>query len=127
MKMLRGSVTVEGSRQRARQRANRFARAWRLVERSAALLLLPLMVLQFLSGYAMLHWRIFGGILGRSTAFWIHSTIQPLTVAAIVVHGGAAIRRALRRRGIRSRWVNAASALVGAGAVVFSIYLRVLG
>ena len=85
------------------------------------------MALQFLSGYALLHWRLFSGILSRPTAFQIHYVIQPLTVAAIVIHGGAAIRRALSRRGLRGRAVNLALALIGAGLVAFAVYLRVLG
>jgi len=49
--------------------------------------LLPLMLLQFLSGYAILHPRIFGGFLAKPTAFKLHGTIQPITaVLASVVY-----------------------------------------
>jgi hypothetical protein len=101
-----------------------YARLWRKVERLAAWLLLPLMALQFLSGYAILHWRLFGGILSKPTAFKIHSVIQPATVAAIAIHGGAAIRRALRRRGLRSRSIDLVLALIGVVLVAFAVYLQ---
>ena len=104
-----------------------FARVWRRIERLAAWLLLPLLGLQFLSGYAILHWRLFSGILGRPTAFTIHTVIQPATVAIVAVHGGAGIRRALRRRwGLRGPWVNLLLAVVGAGLVAFAAYLQVV-
>ena len=85
------------------------------------------MALQFLSGYAILHWRLFSGILSRPTAFQIHHIVQPLTAAAIAIHGGAAIRRTLHRWGLRGRWVNLVLALIGAGLVACAVYLRMLG
>jgi hypothetical protein len=100
---------------------------WRRVERLAAWLLLPLMMLQLLSGYAIAHWRLFSGIMSKPTAFRIHHAIQPVTVAAVAIHGGAAIRRALRRRGLRGRAIDLALVLVAAGLVAFSIHLQLLG
>jgi len=103
------------------------AKLWRKIERLAAWLLLPLMALQFLSGYAILHWRLFSGILSKPTAFKIHHLIQPVTVAAIAVHGGAAIRRALRRRKLGGRSIDLALILFGAGLVAFAVYLQLQG
>jgi len=105
----------------------RIARAWRRVERLAAWFLVPLLVLQFLSGYAILHGRLFSGILSKPTAFRVHGLVQPLTVAAVAIHGGAAIRRALLRRGIRGRAVELALSLIGAGMVAFAIHLHLIG
>lgn len=105
----------------------RIARAWRRVERLAAWLLLPLLALQFLSGYAILHGRLFSGILSKPTAFRIHGVIQPMTVAAFAVHGGSAIRRALLRRGIHGRGVDLTLATVGAGMVALAIHLHLIG
>jgi hypothetical protein len=100
---------------------------WRRIERGSAWLLIPLMLLQFLSGYAMLHWRLFGGILNRPTAFRLHSILQPLTVAAFVIHGFPWVRRAFAKRRIVGRWFDRALAVVGAGLVAFASYLTAQG
>jgi len=100
---------------------------WRRIQRTAAWLLLPLMLLQFLSGYAMIHWRLFGGLLSRPTAFRLHSIIQPITLAAFVTHGFPWVRRALAKRNASSRWIDGALALVGTGLVAFAAYLAVRG
>lgn len=57
----------------------RIGAIWSWIERIAARLLIPLMFLQFLSGFAVLHPRIFGGVLLKSTAAQMHSIIQPPT------------------------------------------------
>ncbi len=100
---------------------------WQRIQRLAAWILIPLLLLQFLSGYAMLHWRLFGGILGRLTAFRIHSIIQPLTLAAFVTHGFPWIRRALARRRIAGRWLDGVLTVLGAGLIVFGSYLTIQG
>jgi len=102
-------------------------RLWRGVERTAAWLLLPLLLLQFLSGYGMLHWRLLGGLISRPTAFRLHGLVQPFTVAAVAIHGLTRVRRGLARRRIAGRGLDAALALVGAGLVAFSVYLHLLG
>ena len=102
-------------------------RLWRRVERWAAWLLIPLMLLQFLSGYAMLHWRLFEGILSRPTAFRLHSIIQPLTVAAFVIHGFPRVRRALAKRRIAGLWLDVALIVAGAGLIAFASYLTAQG
>jgi len=100
---------------------------WRGVGRAAAWLLLPLMMLQFLSGYALMHPRILGGVMGKATAFQVHAALQPLTVAAFVLHGFPWLRRSLARRRIVRRWLDLALAIVGAGLIAFSTYLWTLG
>ena len=99
----------------------------RRIQRTAAWLLLPLMLLQFLSGYAMVHWQLFGGILGRTTTFRIYSIIQPMTVAAVVIHGFPWIRRALVKRRIAGRLLEGALTAVGAGLLAFGTYLAIQG
>jgi hypothetical protein len=103
------------------------ARVWRGLGAVAAWLLLPLMTLQFLSGYALMQPRILGGVMGKATAFRVHAAIQPLTVAAFVLHGFPWIRRRLAKRRVVSRWLDLALALVGAGLMAFSVYLWSLG
>ncbi len=85
------------------------------------------MLLQFLSGYAMIHWRLFDGFLNRVTAFRIHSIIQPMTLAAFVIHGFPWIRRALAKRRITGRWLDATLTATAAGLVAFGSYLTVQG
>jgi uncharacterized membrane protein YcgQ (UPF0703/DUF1980 family) len=100
---------------------------WRRIERGSAWLLVPLMLLQFLSGYAILHWRLFEGILSKPTAFRLHSIIQPLTVVAFVIHGFTRVRRGLAKRRIIGRWVDGALVVVGAGLISFASYLTARG
>ena len=90
-------------------------------------LLFPLILLQFLSGYAILHPGIFGGFIGKATAFKLHGVIQPATVAAVVLHGLPILRRVLRRRGVSGLVVDSFLSFVGAGLFAFALYLAVLG
>ena len=90
-------------------------------------LLAPLMLLQFLTGYAILHPRVFGGFIGKATAFKLHGVIQPATVAAVVLHGLPMLRRALRRRGLGGPIVDIFLFPVGVGLFAFSVYLTVRG
>jgi hypothetical protein len=103
-------------------------RKWtRRMERLAAWLLIPLLLLQFLSGYAMIDWKLFGGILGRLSAFRIHSIIQPITMAAFVIHGFPWVRRKLACRGIRSPLIDITLAIIGPGLIAFAVYLHLEG
>lgn len=108
-------------------RANPMRLLWQRTQRAAAWLLIPLMLLQFLSGYAMLHWRLLGGLLGRVTAFRLHSIIQPMTLAAFVLHALPWMRRALAKRRIAGWWLDGALAAVGAGLIAFGSYLAIQG
>ena len=102
-------------------------KVWHRLERLAAWLLLPLLLLEFLSGYAILHWRLFSGVLSKPTAFKLHTMIQPVTVAAFAIHGFSRVRRGLARRGVASRWLDAGLTLLGVGLISFSIYLHLQG
>ena len=101
----------------------RVALVWPWIERIAARLLIPLMFLQFLSGFAVLHPRILGGVLLKSTAAQMHSAIQPPTALVFAVHGISALRRVLLRYGIGGRGLDAVLAGVGIGLVAFTFYL----
>jgi len=85
------------------------------------------MLMQFLSGYAILHPRIFGGLIGKATAFKLHGVIQPATAAAVVLHGLPMLRRALRRRGLGGLVADAFLVLIGAGLFAFAVYLAIQG
>jgi len=102
-------------------------RIWRAVERLAAWSLLPLLLLQFVSGYAILHWRLFSGVIGRTTAFRLHGVLQPITVAAVAIHGLTRLRRGLGRLGIRGRVLDGVLVLIGLGLMAASIHLHLLG
>lgn len=103
------------------------AATWPWIERIAARLLIPLMFLQFLSGSAVLHPRIFGGVLLKSTAAQMHSVVQPPTALVFAVHGMSAIRRVLLRYGIGGTSVDAVLSVVGVGLVAFTFYLWAIG
>jgi len=105
----------------------RAASIFRKASRLSGWLLAPLMLLQFLSGYAVLHPRIFGGFIGRATAFKLHGVIQPATAAAVVLHGLPMLRRALRRWGLGGPAVDIFLFPVGAGLVAFAVYLAIRG
>ncbi len=82
-----------------------------------------LLLAQFLSGHAILHGRLFGGILSKPNAFKLHHIVQPLTVIAFVLHGAPAIRRALARRDVRHRLIDVALFMFGTGLIAFAVYL----
>ena len=85
------------------------------------------MLLQFLSGYAILHPRIFGGFLAKPTAFKLHAMIQPITAAAFVLHGVPFLRGVFRKRGLRGLVVDIPLSLTGGAFLALAVYLRVLG
>ncbi len=98
---------------------------WQRIHCWAAWLLLPLMLLQFLSGYAMLHWRLSEGILSRPTAFRVRTAIQPLTVTEPVAHGLLWVRHALAKRTIASRWLDGALTDFRASLIEFASYVTI--
>jgi hypothetical protein len=106
-----------------RRRGRPLARVFRRIEQAAAWSLLPLLLVQFLSGYAILHGRLFGGVLTKPTAFKLHRLVQPLLVIAFAVHALSRTRRALARRGIRHWAIDLLLGAVGAGLIAFAFYL----
>ena len=95
----------------------------RRVPRIAGWCLFPLLLLQFLSGYAILHGRVLGAVLGKPSAFRLHRIIQPLTMVAFTVHALPWVRRALAGRGIRHRGIDVMLIVVGGGLIGFALYL----
>ncbi len=102
-------------------------RAWHMVGRAAAWLLVPLLLLQFLSGYAIMHPRLLGSVMGKMTAFQVHTAVQPVTMAAFVLHGFPWIRRRLAKRWAIPRVFDAFLLLLGAALVAASTYLWSIG
>jgi len=103
------------------------SKVWRYIERLAAWLLIPLLFLVFLSGYAILHWRFFEGVLSKPTAFKLHSMLQPLTLTAFVIHGFSRMRRGLARYGVSGLWLDGLLIALGSCLIAFSIYFWVKG
>ena len=113
----------ESERQNAATVRRLVLRHARHAERFAAWSLFPLLLVQFLSGYAILHGRLLGGILNKPNAFKLHRIVQPLTVIAFVLHGFPWVRRALARRGMRHRALDILLVAIGGGLVGFAWYL----
>jgi hypothetical protein len=118
---------AESGRARYETTLKAAAAVWRSIGRAAAWLLLPLLLLQFLSGYAILHPHTFRAVLDTMTAIRIHRAIQPLTLAAFVVHGFPWIRRRLAKRSVSGRWLDVLLTLLGAGLIAFGTYLWASG
>jgi len=85
------------------------------------------MLLQFVSGYAIMHPRILGGVMGKMTAFRVHGILQPLTVTAFVVHGLPWIRRRLAKEHVAGLALDVVLTLLGVALVAASLYLFSLG
>lgn len=73
---------------------------WR-VNRVFAWLLVPVMTVNFLSGYATVHSRLFRALIAKPAAFRLHMAIQPLTVGLLLFHVVYHLRIVLARRGLR--------------------------
>ncbi|MCF7875798.1 hypothetical protein K9M06_01955 [Candidatus Bipolaricaulota bacterium] len=68
-------------------------RYWELLTKWSAWLLIIVLVLEFISGYAISHFRIFRVLIGKANAFKLHQTIQPVAVFFILAHVFPHIRR----------------------------------
>ncbi|NLI95313.1 MAG: hypothetical protein GX436_01140 [Synergistaceae bacterium] len=71
------------------------------LNRFFAWLLVPVLSLNFLSGYAVVHPRLFGALLSKPAAFRLHMAIQPPTVGLFLFHVLYHLRIVLSRRGLR--------------------------
>jgi len=85
------------------------------------------MLLQFVSGYAIMHPRVLGGVMDKMTAFRVHGILQPLTVTAFVLHGLPWVRRRLAKGRVTGRTLDVVLTLFGAALVAASLYLFSLG
>ncbi|MBN1858614.1 hypothetical protein JW848_05345 [Candidatus Bipolaricaulota bacterium] len=97
------------------------------IARWAGWLLLPLVLLQFLTGYAILHPRIFAGLIGKVSAFRGHAEIQVATMVLFVVHCIPYCASALRRIHVWRRLSIIVPAALGLGLIGFVAYLYWLG
>jgi len=97
------------------------------IARWAGWLLIPMVLLQFLTGYAILHPRIFAGLIGKISAFRGHGAIQVATIVLFVIHCIPYCASALRRIRIH-RWLSfIIPTAFGLGLIGFVVYLHRLG
>jgi hypothetical protein len=89
--------------------------------------LLPLLLADLLTGYAIVFPRLFGGILGKALGFRLHILLQPALVALSVLHVYPYARAALRRSGLPALIAGPVLLVLGLGLAAFSIYLALLG
>ena len=89
----------------------------------AAWSLLPLLVLEFFSGYAIVEWRALETLIPRATAFRLHMVLQPIAAAAVAIHGLTSVRRALRRHGRGGRVTDVLLFVLGGSFIVVAAML----
>lgn len=97
------------------------------IARWAGWFLIPMVLLQFLTGYAILHPRIFAGLIGKVSAFRGHAAIQVATIILFVIHCIPYSASALRRIRVRRGLSIAVPAVLGFGLIGFVVYLHRLG
>jgi hypothetical protein len=97
------------------------------IARLTGWILVPVTLLDLLSGYALVHPRIFGGVLGGALGFRLHVISQPAFVALFVLHVLPYGRQALRARRVPALVANGIILIVGAGLTAFAAYLGVQG
>ncbi len=97
------------------------------IARWAGWLLVPMILAQLLTGYAILHPRIFAGLIGKMSAFKGHAAIQVATVVLFVIHCIPYCASALRRIRLRRNLSILLPTILGAGLIAFVVYLRRLG
>jgi len=99
-------------------------RHWERLSKWSAWLLVIVLVLEFISGYGISHFRIFRVIIGKADAFKLHQTIQPVAVFFVLAHLLPQIRRlALRFKVKRIYLVDSILFLLLIGLTGGSFYL----
>ena len=98
-------------------RANRFF-AW---------LLIPVLTVNFVTGYAAIHPRLFGALIPKPRAFRAHMAIQPLTAALVLFHALYHVRLVLGRRGLRGAFVDGILAVLWLAGTAAACWLARLG
>ena len=81
------------------------AKYWNKVGRWSSWLLTVVLILEFISGYGILHFRIFGVIIGKANAFKLHTTIQPVAVFFVLAHVLPYLRRLILRFNIERTYI----------------------
>lgn len=97
------------------------------VNRFFAWLLVPVLAVNFLSGYAAVHPRVFGALVPKPRAFRLHMAVQPLTAALVLFHAVYHARIVLMRRGLRGPLLDAALAMLWLAGTGTAIWLARLG
>jgi len=97
------------------------------VGRSAGWLLVPVTLVDLLSGYALVHSRLFAGLVGKVSAFRLHVIFQPAFVVLFVVHLVPYAYRALRSRRVPGRAAATLLAVLCAALAGSALYLAAIG
>ena len=98
----------------------------RLAEWSGWILSIVL-ILEFISGYGVFHFRIFGTIISKPAAFKLHRVIQPVAAFFILTHILPYLRRGLAKISLRGRLIDFSLIVLALGAFVGTIYLYLIG
>ena len=96
------------------------------IARWSGWLLVPVTLVDLLSGYALVHRQILGGILGGALAFRLHIVAQPAFVALFVVHVVPYARQALRAWRIPDLVATAILFVLGGALVAVAAYLGIV-
>ncbi len=78
---------------------------WERISKWSAWLLVIVLVLEFISGYGISHFRIFRVIIGKADAFKLHQTIQPVAVFFVLAHLLPQIRKVALRFGVKKSYL----------------------
>ena len=97
------------------------------VNRFFAWLLVPVMAVNLISGYAAVHPRLFGTLVSKPRAFRLHLAIQPLTLALVLFHVVFHLRVALMRRGLGGPFLDGALGLLWLAGTAGATWLALLG
>jgi len=97
------------------------------LSRWSAWILLLLIVVMFLSGYGILHFRIFSFLWSKATAFKVHTTLQSAIAFFFLLHVLLNLRAMLGRKGVRGLPIDSALLLTGVGLFAAALYLTLLG
>ncbi len=76
------------------------------LNRIFAWLLIPVLSINFISGYAILHPRIFDWIITKPSALRLHLNIQPLTIVLVSFHAFYYIRIRILQKGFQKKYVD---------------------
>lgn len=97
------------------------------VNRLFAWLLVPVIAVNFVSGYAVVHPRLFGALIPKPRAFRLHLAIQPLTAALVLFHVVFHLRTALMRRGLGGPFLDGGLGLLWLAGTAGTTWLARLG
>ncbi len=97
------------------------------VNRFLAWLLVFVIALNFLTGYASVHPRLFGWLIEKPRAFRAHMAIQAPTAILVLFHVVFYVRIALARRNLKGRLVDGALGCVWLAGSAGAIWLAWLG